>query len=339
MIETPAFLYDGQSSEREEVRLAFYPAGHVHIVGPLTDVTLPLSEVDVSPRIANTPRSIYLPGGAKCEAPDNDAIDEALASHGLGRGHAFVHRLESSIKYVVIAVIVAIAASWGLVQFGTPALAKRVAYALPVSADAAAGRDALKALDRMLFAPSDIPEKRQQELLAVFHEIANSSEVAAEPHLQFRRSDRIGPNALALPSGVVIVTDALVSLAKHDDELRAVFAHELGHVANRHTLRRLMQNAAVALVIASISGDLTSITALAAGMPTLLLETKYSRAFELEADKFALEYLDKNEIARDHFVRILTRLDEETGQGGGAIDYLASHPATSDRVKAIRRQQ
>jgi len=37
----------------------------------------------------------------------------------------------------------------------------------------------------------------------------------------------------------------------------------------------------VVSIIASVTGDVTSITALSAALPTMLLEAQYSRAFEV----------------------------------------------------------
>ncbi len=62
--------------------------------------------------------------------------------------------------------------------------------------------------------------------------------------VEFRASPIIGANAFALPGGIVIVTDQLMQLAEHDDEILAVLAHEIGHVKHRHVLRGLPQDSA-----------------------------------------------------------------------------------------------
>ena len=86
----------------------------------------------------------------------------------------------------------------------------------------------------------------------------------------------MGANAFALPNGTIVVTDDLVKLAEHDDELVAVLAHEIGHVVSRHALRRVLQDSGVMLLVAGITGDIVSISSLAAALPTLLIEAKYS---------------------------------------------------------------
>lgn len=58
--------------------------------------------------------------------------------------------------------------------------------------------------------------------------------IADHPHLQlrviFRSNEDNSPNVFALPDGTLIFTDAMVLMAKEDDELLAIAAHEVGHV-------------------------------------------------------------------------------------------------------------
>src|SRR5438094_7952747 len=95
--------------------------------------------------------------------------------------------------------------------------------------------------------------------------------------LEFRQSF-IGANAFALPSGIIVVTDDLVRLSRSDDEVLGVLAHELGHVKHRHTMRRLLEGSATALIIAGGTGDLASTTSPAAAAPAARLQTTYPRA-------------------------------------------------------------
>ncbi|MFQ5989325.1 MAG: M48 family metallopeptidase [Candidatus Methylomirabilales bacterium] len=114
---------------------------------------------------------------------------------------------------------------------------------------------------------------------------------------------------------------------------------EIGHVIHRHALRSLLQNSVVVLAIASVTGDITSITALSATLPTMLLQAKYSRSFEMEADQFALQYLRAHDIPRKHFADILSRLEKESGYNSETHNYLASHPATSERMKMFKGEE
>jgi Zn-dependent protease with chaperone function len=202
------------------------------------------------------------------------------------------------------------------------------------------GGGALDLLDRTVFDESALPAGRQQEIVREFRRL-ELPDVAATltPRLTFRRSETLGANALALPSGVVVVTDGLVTLAKDDREILAVLAHEAGHIARRHGVRHLLQSSAITAFIAWYVGDISSIVATA---PTLLIDAKYSRDFEREADDYAAVVLRTNGIPLDHLANILQRLEAAPrgGQTGRSPypDYLSTHPATDERLRRLRGQ-
>ena len=72
------------------------------------------------------------------------------------------------------------------------------------------------------------------------------------------------------------MTHELVELAKTDDELVSVLAHEVGHVRGRHALRQLLQAAGVSALAVALLGDVSSISALLSAAPALL-HAKHSR--------------------------------------------------------------
>lgn len=329
-----ADFYDGNTSARQEVEIQFGPPGQLRISGLERELMVPLSQLKISPRIGNTPRSIYLPNGAKCETLDNDAIDSVLARYGQSTWQRFLHKLETRLVYVVLALVITVISVWGLVQYGVPALAERAARSVPTSVDEVLGREALSVLDQSIFSPSELDAERQRELRTLLAGITQRIEDTHLYRLEFRGA--VGANAFALPSGLIVVTDELVGLAENDNEMLAVLAHEVGHVVYRHQLRRLLQDSVTVLIIASIAGDVTSLTSLSAVLPTLMIEAKYSRDFEREADQFALRYLRDNNIRLHHFSDILLRLERQRptpGLGGG---YLASHPAARERAKLFQ---
>ncbi len=334
-----ASYYDGKTSRRTDVQIMLDRAGMLHVLGLARDLHYRLAEVTIAPRVGNTPRSIYFPDGAKCETLDNDAVDAFLRTRRAGRWDAFAHALESKLRYVLPALALTVLVVGGLVHYGVPALAKRVAYALPASVDAQLGAGGLAALDRVYFAPSRLTEERRRGLRALFARLSRGIDDGHAYRLEFRRGEEIGANAFALPSGIVVVTDELVGLAQHDDEIAAVLAHELGHVVHRHALRRVLQDSTVVLLLASITGDVSSVTSLAGALPALLVEAKYSRAFEREADRFALAHLRARGIDLRHFAAILLRLQRSRPEERGVHDFLATHPATSERVKLIEEAE
>lgn len=218
--------------------------------------------------------------------------------------------------------------------YGIPLLAGAVAARMPAAVTEMLGTQTLAALDREVFAPSAVPADRQQAITAAFRRLRVPGGSSAGHRLEFRSSEAIGANAMALPSGVIVVTDGLVTLAQDDFELLGVLAHEAGHVEGRHGLRGILQNSFLGLVVASIVGDVSSI---AAAAPAALLEASYSRDLEREADAFAIAVLRANGIPLRHFADILRRLEAASGAPGtaSALRYLSTHPATEDRIQQL----
>ena len=131
------------------------------------------------------------------------------------------------------------------------------------------------------------------------------------------------------------MTDGMVHIAESDDELMAVLAHEVGHLSERHGLRTILQNSSSAVLIAGLTGDLTNITALSATVPTFLMQAKYSRDFEREADDFAFDYLESQGIETDVLSALLLRIESEFGDNGELPDatWMSTHPRSEDRLR------
>jgi len=331
-----ARYYDGKTSQRREVLMWAEPPGRLRVSGDGVDFSCQIAEVRPSLRVGNTRRHLQFADGSQCETEDNDAVDRIFAGLPSQAPGRLIHRWESRLRYVLLALVLTAAALWAAITYGIPALAKEVASVLPPSIETALGRDALAGLDRMLLAPSELPPARQEKMRALFSNLVSSIEGAGGYRLELRSSKRLGANAFALPSGEVVVTDQLVELAQNDDELVAVLAHEIGHLRERHILRRLLQDSATVLLIAAVTGDLTSIVSLASALPAILLQAKYSRDFEREADEFALDTMKRHGVPAESFGAILLRMDERRGAAADVPDYLSTHPAARERAERSR---
>jgi Zn-dependent protease with chaperone function len=332
-----ATFYDGTSSKRHLVE-AKLDGETLLIDGEEIDrIRLPLEMIKVAPRVGNTPRFIELTGGARLEVTDNDLVDRLTPSLPGGRFHAFQFRMESRLRWILAMLLLTIGFGWGMINYGVPFAAKQVAFALPREVDESLGSGALAALDELMFDPSTLDEGHRQRLQAGFDDLVAASDMSADRvRLEFRASPKIGANALALPSGIVIMTDELVRLASSDAEVLAVLAHEIGHIRHRHSLRGVLQSSTVALGIATMTGDLGSLTALSATLPTLLVELKYSRAFELEADDYAVDLMNAAKIEPRTLGTILKRLTK--GRADDRTGYFSTHPAPSERVERINER-
>jgi Zn-dependent protease with chaperone function len=322
-----AVYFDGKESRRHPVSV-MVTGGRLKVIGRDVNEEFDARGVRRSLRIANTPRWLYLPGGGACVTSENDAVDRMTRDR---RYEVILHRWESRPAYAVVAIALVVAALWLLIDRALPVAVESIAARIPVEAETALGRETLAGMDQYFLRPSKLSESRQARVRAKFESVARAESEPTPYRLEFRSSPAIGANAFALPSGIIVMTDELVRLARNDQEILAVLAHELGHVRQRHTMRRLLESSATALVIAGVTGDIASTTSLAAAAPTLLLQTKYSREHEREADAYAIALMQKSGIEPRHFAAILGRLEGEARRRGGLPGFLSSHPPTEER--------
>jgi len=324
-----ADYFDGKSSLKRPVSVVV-TGNKLKVVGRDVDMELDARGVRRSLRIANTPRWLYLPGGGACVTADNDAVDRMTRDR---RYEQILHRWESRPAYAVLAIALVAATLWVLLYRVLPVAVEQIADRIPVEAEAALGHEALAGIDKGFMEPSKLPPGRQKTLGTKFEAMARLADPPVPYRLEFRASPVIGPNAFALPSGIIVMTDELVKRARNDQEVLAVLAHELGHVHHRHTMRRLLEGSAIALIIAAVTGDIASTTSLAAAAPAVLLQAKYSRDNEREADAYAVALMRKAGIDPRHFAAILARLEDDEQPRGVFPSFLLSHPPTEERAK------
>ena len=328
-----ARYFDGRSSVAREVEVRVSDGDVVLLDGEDVAGRFPRAEVRVSARLGNAPRYLYLPDGSKCETDAHEAVDAALA----GDGGGIVHALERRWGMVLAAVVFTGVFLFVGVQYGLPFLARQVAHAIPPAMEAQMGQQSLEAMDAAFLEGTRLLAPDRERVRGAFERIKRDLDLGPGIRLELRSAEDLGANAFALPSGIVVMTDEMVELARSDEELMGVLAHELGHVEHRHIMRSILQNSAAALLVAALLGDITSVAGLAASIPTFLLEQQYSRSFEYEADAYALAWMRDQGIDTAHFAAILERLAEEHGGDvDGITRYLSTHPSMKERIAAIR---
>lgn len=302
--------FDGKTSASQLVELHMSDAGEVSVIR-VSDQTLlasaPFSAVDVKSRVGNTPRYLYFPDGEKCETRDHAIIDQWLKSYRPSLKNSLAHKLETHSYFVALTLVLVIAFSWVTVVYGLPTASRYIAFHLPQKVMDRAATETLQLLDKIHLKPTKLDEETRARVLKHFAPaIAQNSDLRI--NVIFRGGGDIGANAFALPDGTVLFTDEIVHLAKNDDELLSVLAHEIGHVKYRHSLRALIQGSVVGFAVAMVTGDVSAASNLLAALPVIITNSSYSRDFEREADNNSLVFLDANHIERHYFVDLMERL-------------------------------
>ncbi len=323
--------FDGHTAASQAATLDF-GGDMLRIEGVAEPITVPLSEVRISERIANITRRFTLPGGAVFETADNDAVDQVCRAAGVKLRSGLVYWLESRWPVALGSLFAIVLISVSFFRWGMPAVVNWAAEVLPTELDAAIGSQSLNTLDRLIFTETRLGEERQRQLQERFEAMTSNLDDGHLYRLELRDGGRsgIGANAFALPSGIVVMTDQLVEMAQDDEEITAVLAHEIGHVRGRHALRHLLNVAGVSAMAMALLGDVSQIAGLLTSAPVLLI-ARQSREFELEADAFSRQWLREHGIAESKFDAILCRMSEGEGERHG-YEFFSSHPSTDERA-------
>ena len=140
---------------------------------------------------------------------------------------------------------------------------------------------------------------------------------------------------MAFPGGLIVFYAPLIRLTETPEELAAIMAHEMGHVVHRDPLRKLIRQIGLSATLAIVGGESTAILE---DLVRDLLDLKYSRDQEREADDFALQILAASGIDPAHFASIMQKLSSGTTRGGDRVfKYLSTHPHLDERLTKARQ--
>ena len=90
------------------------------------------------------------------------------------------------------------------------------------------------------------------------------------------------------------------------------------------------------MLISILAGDVTSITSAAAALPTLLVETGYSRKFEREADYESGVYLIHKGWGTQPYRSILLRIAQKQSHSPN-ISMFSTHPDIKKRIEYLKQ--
>lgn len=139
-----------------------------------------------------------------------------------------------------------------------------------------------------------------------------------------------GLNAFATMGGFVYVNTGLLTAAENEAQLASVMSHEIGHIAGRHAIEQLRKSALARGVAAAAGLDRN--LAVQIGVD-LALRRPNSRQDEFEADQKGLQTMTRAGYAPSGMVAFMKKLL----RANSVPTFLSTHPATSDRIKALER--
>jgi len=219
-----------------------------------------------------------------------------------------------------------------------PAMAGTLARMIPPGQEVAFGRSVERQIERIFGAgePGDLHCTSEQGRAAVETMTRRvAGDAALHVPLEVTVFDHRLVNAFAMPGGRVVLFRGLIEAAEHPDEVAAVLAHEIGHVAARDPTRIALQTAGSAGLLGLVLGDFAGGT-LALTLANRLISANYSQEAELAADAYAHDRLRAAGLPPDALATMFERLREEYGDTSGVLSHFASHPRLADRIDAAR---
>lgn len=159
-------------------------------------------------------------------------------------------------------------------------------------------------------------------------------------NLNIKAYEVVDVNAFAMANGTIRIFAGLMDQFT-DDEIRYVIGHEIGHVKNGHTKKRMQNALRVSAARKGAQAAGGTVGQIASGELGKLFEdviaAKHSQGNENEADDYAMGFLKGKGYPPMAAVTALDKLAAMEG-GDGKTKWLATHPSPASRAKRMRAQ-
>ncbi|MBX7081620.1 MAG: M48 family metallopeptidase [Nannocystaceae bacterium] len=139
-------------------------------------------------------------------------------------------------------------------------------------------------------------------------------------------------NAFAAPGGHVVIYEEIIENAADPQELAGVLAHEMSHELHDHPTKGLVKTVGYGVFSLLVPGS----GELGGQIGQAVIESKYSRDDELEADRGGVELLNAAKIDSHGLARFFDTMHDKGSDVPGALEFLSSHPTGDHRQGAVK---
>jgi predicted Zn-dependent protease len=164
--------------------------------------------------------------------------------------------------------------------------------------------------------------------------------VSQKPQLEYHfvALNHKSVNAFALPGGYLFITRGMLEKLESEAQLAAVLAHEIVHVVARDTANMMSNELGLNTLLvgtAAVVKPSRSVMTTAV-ITSKILELKYSREDERQADLAGMKYMVRAGYDPNGVVEVMQMLQEH---GRNAPDeFMSSHPSSEHRVDYLKRR-
>ncbi len=146
-------------------------------------------------------------------------------------------------------------------------------------------------------------------------------------------------NAVSLPGGYVYIYKGLLDAIKNDDQLAGIIGHEVGHIAAKHSIKKLQASYGLTLIqlvaVGTGSGDVAQ--GLQAAYMTAFFE--YSQDDEFESDLLGIKYMKAAGYNPAEMASVLKILyDRQIKDPSRELTYWRTHPHLNERIAVANKQ-
>lgn len=188
------------------------------------------------------------------------------------------------------------------------------------------------------------PDPKLQEFVQRVGDRVVRQSVAAQTPYQFQfhlLRDPQTVNAFALPGGPIFITRGLLSRLQNEAQLAGVLGHETGHVVARHSAEHMAKSQLGQSIVGAIYVGTSDQygrgqqAAMLAAVTNQMLQLKYGREDELEADTLGVRVI--SEAGYDpRALLVVMKILEEAGGGQRRSEFTSTHPNPGNRQQVIR---
>lgn len=332
-------MFDGSSSTPKKVVVRVYETSkEIHVRTVDERLRFSFEQIDFLEPIGRKSGTLLCDRKYEIHLPDRNthrALKKTIVNPSIWRR---IDDIENSWPLILGCLALVLVFFISVFTVILPYAAKKIAFTLPHQVCKTIGERGLEQLKLTSLTDSEMSTEEQSDFREQFTAIVETNGFDPTHYkLHFHQSTEFGANAFALPSGDVVALDELFNIGLSNEEILAVFAHEIAHVEQRHGVQTLIRYAGVSALISIALGDLNTGTSLAVFIPKLLIEKGYSRAFETEADQFAVMYLRNIAIHPSNLITGLEKLIESYPNKSQLPTIISSHPDLEKRSQAIQK--
>ncbi|MCL2183199.1 MAG: M48 family metallopeptidase [Chitinispirillia bacterium] len=327
VLKTQAFYFDGLTSAPHNVELTLDTSLKDLSFTNSGGNTVSSNISDIKYETCNDRMEISFKGMEMPVFVENrEFIDEAKSLFGSKAGiyqELINLKLETFLLITPIVILLIIA----VYVIATPFVAKAAVTLIPVTVDVRLGK---------LFLDKFAGETRVDSAkTALLNEFASHISWGNNIELNFHVVQSGMVNALALPSGDIIVFTGLLNKLDDYETLAALLGHEITHINNRHSMQSLCKGLIGYALITVLTTDFSGLATLIIDNVNRLNNLSYSQTMERDADDGGLILLEKNGIHPAGMLKLMNVL-QSAGKGDEIPDIISTHPGVEKRIRHIK---